>query len=1027
MTLKRWALGLCVLIFSISIGVVWAEEAPEFDIKGSATLEFKYGTGDPWRLWQRNYPIRSLDMAQYMDVSISGDVAPGWRLTGGFKKNQYEDIQFSTIELSGNGIIGRYGGMTLSSDNRYVLQGRRLNGLSIENTTGPLRVKGVFAQIKSIPVEKIFYGRNSSDTIIFEKGSPYSPIYAGEHLKSTIDGLFYYPLIPGIIDPEYVIVSLVYKDGVEDHFADHDLGYLVGHGGALELGKERSVVKGRYRVVSDASNNYLVIKSDEYALIRDDIKDLIREYNLDNGLSGDARKKYPFEADSPEEKAFVDGLCASFLDIRAGYEGDLDSFLSTEFDSHNRQRFYYVGNDNVEPGSLKIHIGSGDTLVSVKDIPGLTYSVNYKEGFVDFSFPTDFFDEYDSIKITYDYRVAEGAFPLGISVVPGSERVYVDDKLLRRNVDYAINYQFGLLFLYRDVEPTDVIRIQYEVAQKEDTLPWDGGRYLLGASATYQASPALSLGLDMYRIAGSLRSDEDEESIPNEYMVMGISSTYDKDGLNARADIAYSREINPSDGFIPEGSNMNDNERVSEGKAIGLEVSKSMEKANIFLKYEDIDPEYMPIGWYSRKALERFSLGGGYNLTPDMTLSYTRTFQKENPMVGTTVSADSGTKEEKDEITLALLPRNINLIVSQEKVDKLGKGKSTDLVNKKVAVETKQRYKDADISLRLEGVDSQDFLDESLSYKAYNLFGSYRGQIAPGVSLRLSRLQPLISSGRSREETALSLNWSKYLDETYMNAGYAYDYTNRSVGDEYGSFSSSKVSGRLSTTLGDIRVSGSTQVVFTDEVPFNSQEERTGRKVSLSGSLGVKDFVVDGNTSWDRFQYPLLDKVTNKETFGLSCRYNGWEGMIPRISITDSHTFTESSFVEVVPSHRRVGKFTLTRKISSVVSAEEALEIETRSDSKNHLTTRSIREKRDWRLAPQSNASISLEGITRDGTKESKDVKERELALKVTGAGPVSKDARLTLDCGYIFGNNQAIEKGDYQVLTIGSKLTFFF
>ncbi len=1035
--MRRLWLGMSLLLILLVAtgGIVYGENV-ESDLKlsGNATLEFKYGLGDAWQLWQRRYPINGFQLGQYINISVFGEPIEGWYLKGGLKSDPDEFISFSTIEVENKDILGKYGTQTLSSDNKYVLTGRRLTTVSVENKSGPLKIAGTFAQIRSIPMEKVFYGRNSSDTVIFEADGPYLPKHTGDYLVGTTSGLLYYNLSSSdIIDTDYVVASLRYEDGttssLEDYFDYYNLSYLTGEGGPLKAGQGRALPKGRSWIVGDDNGNYLLFKTDEYGLIREDIKELIRKYNLDHGLSGDARKVYPFEAGSSEEKEFVDGLRDEHLHIEAGYEEGDNKFLDIELSEYERERFYYLGNYNIEPGSLRIHVADDDTYTPAENISGLTYSINYKEGLVDFIFPSGFFTDYDSIKVSYEYKAAEGAYPLGASVVVGSERVYINDKLMRRNIDYTINYQFGLLFLYKEVETTDIVRIQYEISHEGNGLSLDGGRYLMGASATYQINPDLKMGLDFYRIAGSLPGSNENNATSNEYMIFGANGLYQANNLKAKVDMAYSKEINPVDGFIPTNSPLDESDRIATGAVIGLEVNKYFKKGEIFVKYENVDAGYMPIGWYTRKALDKLIAGVSYDLTPAMTLCYSHTSQGTYPMMGTKISEESGTRRWIEEATLKFIPYQVDLAVSYSRVDKLDTGDSLDLIEKKMQLGiNRQVFKGWDLSLKLEGLDSEDFIDPVLSYSSYNATAFFKGRLTPNVSLLLKRIQPLSVSERTNEGTGLSLNWSNTRGSTYMSAGYDYDYSNISVGSQYERNSSSKLNGRISTTLSDsIRVSGSTKLEFRDEIPFDAINRRTGTKASLSSNFNLKNFSVDGNASLDRAEYPDLEKVTDKINCGLSARYNGWENITPRVSLSHTLSTTESPLVDIVPSLSTTGKLILSRRVSQDIRFEETITIEDKKNSKDDFIMYSVKESYSRRLSPRSDYAISLEGIIRNGVKDSKEAKEREVTAKVLATTPFQNDWTFNLDCGYTLGNNVLVEDGGYHFLTLSAKMTIYF
>ena len=94
------------------------------------------------------------------------------------------------------------------------------------------------------------------------------------------------------------------------------------------------------------------------------------------------------------------------------------------------------------------------------------------------------------------------------------------------------------------------------------------------------------------------------------------------------------------------------------------------------MKYESIDAGYMPIGWYTRKALDKLIAGVSYDLTPAITLGYSHTSQGTYPMVGMKISEGTGTKRWIEEATLKFIPYQVDLAVSYSRVDKLDVGDS---------------------------------------------------------------------------------------------------------------------------------------------------------------------------------------------------------------------------------------------------------------------------------------------------------------------------------------------------------------
>ncbi len=100
--------------------------------------------------------------------------------------------------------------------------------------------------------------------------------------------------------------------------------------------------------------------------------------------------------------------------------------------------------------------------------------------------------EYQDYNILIRYNRAEGgsarSFDLGaMQIVENSERIYINDKLLRRGTDYTIDYQFGQLTLKSSVEipPNSEVKVDFE----EVPLFATGNTSLFGFHNEYEFDP----------------------------------------------------------------------------------------------------------------------------------------------------------------------------------------------------------------------------------------------------------------------------------------------------------------------------------------------------------------------------------------------------------------------------------------------------------------------------------------------------------------------------------------------------------
>jgi len=152
--------------------------------------------------------------------------------------------------------------------------------------------------------------------------------------------------------------------------------------------------------------------------------------------------------------------------------------------------------------------------------------------------------------VSFDYNVSGDIFNLGLSVVPGSENVYLNGKLLVRDTDYAIDYELGLLTLLTQVKESDTIRVDYERSRGGLGSGAEYARNFYGTMLTLPVSSALTLNLSLLQAADSVGGSVDKErtrTMPNTHTVSGVVGTINLDGFNARFTVGYNDNVFPFD------------------------------------------------------------------------------------------------------------------------------------------------------------------------------------------------------------------------------------------------------------------------------------------------------------------------------------------------------------------------------------------------------------------------------------------------------------------------------------------------
>ncbi|MFO3797842.1 MAG: hypothetical protein ACK8QZ_11275, partial [Anaerolineales bacterium] len=133
-----------------------------------------------------------------------------------------------------------------------------------------------------------------------------------------------------------------------------------------------------------------------------------------------------------------------------------------------------------------------------------------------------------------------GVYFLGLSVLPGSERVYLNDELLVRNKDYTVDYEAGLLTLFRSVGAGDVVRVDFERQRGALGVPVEYERYFLGATLELGA-----VRLGVYQAADVGTPTPTSRTMPNTHSVLGLGAQLSLGDLAADLKLGYTENIFP--------------------------------------------------------------------------------------------------------------------------------------------------------------------------------------------------------------------------------------------------------------------------------------------------------------------------------------------------------------------------------------------------------------------------------------------------------------------------------------------------
>ncbi|MBE3598451.1 MAG: hypothetical protein IMX02_06525 [Limnochordaceae bacterium] len=383
---------------------------------------------------------------------------------------------------------------------------------------------------------------------------------------------------------------------------------------------------GRFTAVANpegtSPRGYVLLQLETLDLLRSHVELLIERYNELNRLSGAGRRTYPFVRGSDLERQFL-SLLRQYYRIEAGagdYPGasgwssamaplsgtgasgpvgaswlgtcpDYREYLGTgtanlevapdgTFDRSKAPDpartpasvLYLTGNAALQQDSLVVEVERPEGSVEPADTYGFSWMVFPEQGVLKVAFPATIGGapgtiealarSFRALQARYRYRVSGGIYALGTSVAAGSEEVRLNGQQLRRDVDYTIDYETGVLVLLRDAGPADTIEVRFEYFRGGPGATTEYNRNVLGVRAGWKPG-------DAWRVAGELLFAGDEprplvapdraRTMPNSHTVAALVGGYrawqgvrPEQGFWAELDTAWSHDVFPFDDNVRE-------------------------------------------------------------------------------------------------------------------------------------------------------------------------------------------------------------------------------------------------------------------------------------------------------------------------------------------------------------------------------------------------------------------------------------------------------------------------------------------
>jgi len=547
--LRRTVVGaaLLVLVASISAGAATQEdESFAAEIVGRKTWTVRYGIGDALGLSSFGASPGQLSLDQTLRVDLSAEALSVLTLEAHFDDQISQNLQSIALYLDTERLDGVLGDFVVDQGGPFIASRRTMKGIRLDYTFGDAGISAFASRFEGTTASKTFVGETSQEEVVFRSvrtDRPWEPVPYARRL----DGLHAYPLeslfVEGISE---VSVAFNSTSALSAILAQVGLGDLSGE---LAQAEDALLDDPTYEVIGD---------DEQVLLLRDSIPTIMRD-RLDLAIDAaneeeDAEDalEYPFVVGSDSELEFLDQL-AAISDLAVN--GDTYSLNDSV-----RRRYYDLGKTDIAEGTMLIEVQVGNASfkpISNPDLADYHAAVHAGPGIVELEFPAAFFEAPQStIRVSFRRTVSQGTYMLGLSVIPGSDRVTVNGEVLERDIEYAIDYEIGMVLLYDTVSETDVIRIDYERFASGLGAAGDYARYLYGLSLDLKIDDGLSIDGYLFREADDSDSAGDPEKVgtmPNRHTVAGLAGSVSLEDFSGDFVVGYNE-----DRFPP-----GDNEKVS--------------------------------------------------------------------------------------------------------------------------------------------------------------------------------------------------------------------------------------------------------------------------------------------------------------------------------------------------------------------------------------------------------------------------------------------------------------------------------
>jgi hypothetical protein len=559
----RRAIAVAVLaMLGLTAPTVWGQEDESFtaDIEGRKTWTVRYGIGHPLGLAGVGLAPGGLSLDQTLAVDLRAEALSVLTVEGHFDDQGPESMQSLAMYLDTERLDGVLGDFTAAGIEAFTAYPRKVKGLRLDYSVGDAVLTAIASRLEGVSTSVTFVGQTADGEVVYSASVRDRPWVEPSYARH-IDGLLAYPLdVPYVAEFTDVVLSIEASDSLRNVLQKYGVDVLFD---VLSEEPDQALDQRQFTVIGDDTQTLLLNEGVE-TLLRDRLERALERYNEEHDLSGDEEMEYPFSPGSDYEAAFLKEVSAS---AELSVDGETHPLASAV-----RRRFYNLGQSEVLPDSVAIAVSlDGRTFTPITHPDFVDYDVTIypEDGVIELRFPDVFHDVVDrAVRVSFRHTLAGGTYSLGLGIIPGSERVAVNEEPITRDTDYVIDYEIGLLILSVDVSEDDVIRVDYERFSGGLGGEAEYARYLLGVSLDLPVSESFQLQAHVLRAVDDPNSVADPgtaRSMPNQQTVGGVLGSIALDGFSGDFALGYGVDRFPFD----------DNQKASYPNAIVSIASSS--------------------------------------------------------------------------------------------------------------------------------------------------------------------------------------------------------------------------------------------------------------------------------------------------------------------------------------------------------------------------------------------------------------------------------------------------------------------